>query len=257
MNFLKKMALPMFVFLVFAFLYLPIIVLIVFSCNKIAFPYRWAGFSLEWYRELLESTEIWHAVKNSLIVALSAVFLSLTMGLTFIFYTARTKYEKVIPFFYGNLVFPEIILAVSLLALFTFFAIPTGLLALIAAHTVLAFGFVVPILAARFQELDYSIIEASLDLGASLNQTFIRIVIPLLLPALVAAGLLVFVISFDDFLLAFFCAGTSAQTLPLYIFALIRTGISPVINALSTLLLVVSSVGVLIFCSLKSKIRIF
>lgn len=257
MNGIKKMLLPCFVVAIFAFIYLPIIVLIVFSCNKIAFPYRWAGFSLAWYQELFESTEIWYAVKNSLIVALSAVFLSLTMGVTFIFYTAKSNYEKLIPFFYGNLIFPEIILAVSLLALFTFFAIPTGLLALIAAHTVLGFGYVVPILATRFKEIDYSVIEASLDLGASLNQTFVRIVIPLLFPALIAAGLLVFVISFDDFLLAFFCAGTSAQTLPLYIFALIRTGISPVINALSTLLLVVSSIGVLIFCSLKSKIRIF
>lgn len=141
--------------------------------------------------------------------------------------------------------------------LFTYFAVPSGLFALIAAHTVLGFGYVVPILASRFNELDYSIIEASLDLGASLNQTFVKIVIPLLLPALIAAGLLVFIISFDDFLLAFFCAGTSAQTLPLYIFALIRTGISPLINALSTLLLLMSSIGLLIFCSLKSKIRIF
>lgn len=135
MSYIKRMLLPCFVFSVFAFIYLPIVVLIVFSCNKIAFPYRWAGFSLEWYQELLHSTEIWHAVKNSLIVAISAVFLSLTMGVTFIFYIAKSKYEKLIPFFYGNLVFPEIILAVSLLALFTFFAIPTGLLALTAAHT--------------------------------------------------------------------------------------------------------------------------
>ena len=257
MHFLKKSLFPTFVFLTFSFIYLPIIVLIIFSCNKIAFPYRWVGFSLEWYKELFNSTEIWHAVKNSFIVATSAVILTLTMGVTFIFYSARSAFARTVPFFYGNLIFPEIILAVSLLTLFTFFAIPTGLLALVAAHTVLGFGYVVPILSSRFRELDYSLIEASLDLGASLNQTFFRIVLPLLVPALVAAGLLVFVISFDDFLLAFFCAGTSAQTLPLYIFALIRSGISPEINALSTVLLLMSSIGVLAFCSLKSKIRIF
>ena len=189
MQFLKKSLFPTFIFLIFSFIYLPIIVLIIFSCNKIAFPYRWVGFSLEWYRELLNSTEIWHAVKNSFIVAISSVTLTLTMGVTFIFYSARSAFERTIPLFYGNLIFPEIILAVSLLMLFTFFAIPTGLLALIAAHTVLGFGYVVPILSSRFKELDYSLIEASLDLGASLNQTFFRIVLPLLLPALIAAAI--------------------------------------------------------------------
>ena len=151
----------------------------------------------------------------------------------------------------------KLVLAVGLLLLFTFFSVPPGLFPLIAGHTVLGLGYVVPILSARFAEIDPALIEASLDLGASLNQTFLRIIVPLLVPALIAAGLLVFVISFDDFLIAFFCAGTEAQTLPLYIFATIRTGISPLLNALSTLLLVVSSFLVLLFCWLQSKIRIF
>jgi spermidine/putrescine transport system permease protein len=128
---------------------------------------------------------------------------------------------------------------------------------LIAGHTVLGLGFSIPMISARFAEFDYSIIEASLDLGATLNQTFMRIVIPMLLPTIVAAGLLVFIISLDDFLISFFCVGSGTQTLSLYIFSMIRSGISPTINALSTLLLLASSIVVLFFSLLQVKTRIF
>lgn len=256
-NFFSTYFLSATVALTFLFIYMPIAVLILFSFNKVAFPYRWAGFSWHWYTELFESEEIWHVVKNSCIVASMSVLLSLTMGILLVFYTTQSKLRHFISLFYINLLFPEIMLAVGLLLLFTFFSVPSGLITLIAGHTVLGLGYVVPILSARFAEIDPALIEASLDLGASINQTFLRVIVPLFVPALIAAGLLVFVISFDDFLIAFFCAGTEAQTLPLYIFATIRTGISPILNALSTVLLLFSSLLVLIFCWLQSKIRIF
>lgn len=243
--------------LCFLFIYIPIVILILFSFNEVAFPYRWVGFSVQWYHELFESEEIWHVVKNSIIVALSSVILSLTMGAFLVFYSTQNRLKNFISIFYANLFFPEIMLAVGLLLLFIYCSVPSGLLTLIAGHTVLGLGYVVPILSSRFAEIDSALLEASLDLGASLNQTFYRIVLPLLVPALIASGLLVFVISFDDFLIAFFCAGTESQTLPLYIYATIRTGISPILNALSTLLLLVSSLLVLLFCWLQSKIRIF
>lgn len=239
------------------FIYIPIAVLVLFSFNEVAFPYRWVGFSLQWYQELFHSEEIWHVVKNSCIVALSSVTLSLTMGLFLVFYSTQNRLKNFISIFYANLFFPEIILAVGLLLLFTYCAIPAGLLTLIAGHTVLGLGYVVPIISSRFAEIDPALLEASLDLGATINQTFYKVVVPLLVPALVASGLLVFVISFDDFLIAFFCAGTESQTLPLYIYATIRTGVSPLLNALSTLLLMMSSFLVLVFCWLQSKIRIF
>jgi spermidine/putrescine transport system permease protein len=256
-NFFSNHFLTFLVAATFLFIYIPIVVLVLFSFNEVAFPYRWVGFSFNWYTELLESAEIFQVVKNSCIVAFVSVVLSLTMGVLLVFYTTQSPLRKFLTIFYANILFPEIVLAVGLLLLFTFFSIPPGLFPLIAGHTVLGLGYVVPILSARFAEIDPAVIEASLDLGASLNQTFLRIIVPLLIPALIAAGLLVFVVSFDDFLIAFFCAGTEAQTLPLYIFATIRTGISPLLNALSTLLLVVSSFLVLIFCWLQSKIRIF
>lgn len=247
---------PLFMFLTFVFMYAPVLILILFSFNEVAFPYRWQGFSWQWYYELFASSEVWDALKNSLIVAVSAVILSLVMGLFFVFYTAKQPLHRFSSFFYINILLPEVVLAASLLVLFSFCGVPTGLLTLIVGHTVLGLGYALPILSLRFAEIDYSVIEASLDLGASLPQTFVRIVLPLMLPAIVAVGVLVFVISFDDFLIAFFCGGSAVKTLPVYVFAMIRTGISPTINALSTLLLGISSICLVIFCSLKSKIRI-
>jgi spermidine/putrescine transport system permease protein len=261
MNFIRaifsRIALPAFVLGLFFFVYLPIFILVVFSFNKVDFPYEWVGFSLKWYKELVTSPEIWHVFKNSLIVAFSSVVLSLSMALFLIYYSSQSNLRRLLPIFYANLLFPEIVLAVGLLSLFTFFFIPLGIPSLIAGHTLLGLGYAVPILAASFAKIDKSIIEASLDLGATINQTFYKVIIPALLPSIIAAGLLVFIISFDDFLLAFFCAGPETQTLPLYIFAMIRSGVSPTINALSTLLILLSGILVLIFFSLKSKIRIF
>lgn len=256
-SFTVKYALPIFVGLLFALIYLPILILVIFSFNDVAFPYAWSGFSLKWYHELFATEEIWVVLKNSLIIAVSSVCLSLSLGLSLIFYAGRDRLEKVLPLFYSNLLFPEIVLAVSLLSLFTFFYVPLGLPSLIAGHTLLGLGYVVPILGTRFTQIDRNLIEASLDLGATLNQTFFKVIIPVLMPGIIASGLLVFVISFDDFLLAFFCAGPETQTLPLYIFAMIRMGVSPTINALSTLLIALSGLCVMIFFSVKSKIWIF
>jgi len=124
---------------------------------------------------------------------------------------------------------------------------------LIVGHTLLGLGYVIPIVHSRFIELDESLIEASYDLGATQRQTFFRVVLPLLMPALIASGLLVFIISLDDFIISFFCAGASVQTLPLYIFAVIRTGASPMINALSTIMLICSSFFVVLLSFLHIK----
>jgi len=238
----------------YLFLYIPLIVLAVFSFNEIAFPYRWVGFSLRWYRELAISAEIWEATKNSLIVAGSAVFLSVTLGLFFVMWCSQQRRGNyLLSFFYPNLVVPEIVIAVGLLSLFVFLNVPLGIPSLIVGHTLLGFGYAVPIIYTRFNVLDKRLIEASLDLGATHRQTFVKIVLPLLMPAIVSASLLVFILSLDDFLMAFFCGGTSAQTLSLYIFSMIRSGVSPVVNALATVMLVVSSLLVMVFCSIKTK----
>jgi spermidine/putrescine transport system permease protein len=245
--------LPIAVTLFYLFLYIPIFVLVLFSFNDNAFTCAWTSFTTHWYEDLFASSEVWYALKNSLVIACTAVFLSLTIGSTLVFFGSRDVVRRLQILFYGSLAMPEIVLAVGLLSLFSFFAVPLGSMTLIVGHTLLGLGYVIPIVYSRFIELDQSLIEASYDLGATQRQTFFSIVLPLLMPALFSSGLLVFIISLDDFIISFFCAGASVQTLPLYIFAVIRTGASPMINALSTIMLIFSSFFVLLFSFLHIR----
>lgn len=255
---LFKWGLPIFVSAVYLFLYLPIIILVIFSFNSAPFPAPWVGFSTKWYYELFNSSAIWHAFYTSAIVALSATALSLFMCLGIIYFLVMGgKLKRLLLLFYGNVIIPEIVLAVGLLNFLTFLSIPLGILTLIVAHTVLGLGYVVPLVYSRFLTLDIRIIESSLDLGATPTQTFFKIILPSLRPALVASSLLVFIMSFDDFVLSFFCSSSDVQTLPMYIYSILRSGVSPVVNALSAILLGFSGLLVLIFCSLNIKTKIF
>lgn len=245
--------LPVAVTGLYLFLYIPIFVLVLFSFNDNPFTCAWTSFTTHWYYDLFASTEVWQALKNSLVIAVTSVVLSLTIGSSLVFFGSRQLVQRLLFLFYGSLAMPEIVLAVGLLSLFSFFAVPLGSITLIVGHTLLGLGYVIPIVYSRFVELDESLIEASYDLGATQRQTFFRVVLPLLMPALIASGLLVFIISLDDFIISFFCAGASVQTLPLYIFAVIRTGASPIINALSTIMLVFSSLFVLLLSFLHIK----
>lgn len=244
--------------LTYLFLYLPLVVLLVFSFNIESFPAPWKGFTFKWYHELFQSSHLWDAFYTSLTVAIASTIIGLSMGIFLIFYAALGgRIGKFLNLFYGNLIIPETVLAVSLLGFFGLIAIPLGLTTLILAHTLLGLGFIIPILYARFLELDPRMTEASLVLGATPIQTFFKVTLPLLRPALFATGLLVFIISFDDFVLSYFCAGSSAQTLSLYILSMLRSGISPVVNALCAILLLLSGSLALLFFSLKTRIRIF
>jgi len=238
----------------YLFLYLPIAILILFSFNNAHFPAPWRGFTLDWYRQLYHAPQIWDALTNSLIVAGCATGMTLILSMLLILYRMQGgNVERWLPGFYVNLVVPEIVLAVGLLSLFTMLAMTPGIPTLVVAHSVLCFGYVMPIVYQRYQEIDRRMIEASLDLGASQAQTFYRVIMPLLTPALLTGSVLAFVVSLDDFVLAYFCAGASAQTLPLYILSMLRTGVSPVVNALSTLVLLISSLCVAIYVATNAR----
>lgn len=249
---MSQYMLSLFVAVMYLFLYAPIVVLVIFSFNKSTSLFKWSGASLEWYNQAWQDSTMWIALRNSLIVSLCSVILSLVMGLLLVYY-GRSFLKKTFFFFYGALIVPEIVLAVGLLSLFSFLSIPLGFTTLIAGHTILGLGYSVPILYARFNELEYQLTEASLDLGATIGQTFYKIILPLLVPALVSSGLLVFIVSLDDFIIAFFNASPSTQTLPLYIFNVIRAGESQVITALSVILLFAGSLLILLLSSLKLK----
>lgn len=253
---LSNLAMPSLVGGVYFFLYLPIFVLVLFSFNNAKFAYKWSGFTLDWYYELFRSAEVWVALKNSLIVASCSVVLSLIMGCLLVWGLFKRS-RILLPIFYITVMIPDVAVSVGLLSFFTLLYVPLGITTLIAGHTLLGLGFVVPILYSCFADLDYRLIEASLDLGATKWQTFFRVVLPLLKPSLIAAGLLVFIISLDDFLIAFFCASSDSQTLSLYIFSMVRLGLSPVINALSVFLLIISCFLVLLFSSLRDKREFF
>ncbi len=242
----------------YLFLWVPILVLLVFSFNTEGFPSPWKSFTLKWYVELIDSIYLWKAFGNSLLIALSSTFISVLMGIFLIFFVAQGgRVGKYLNLFYGSVIIPETVLGVSLLGFFSLASISLGLATLIVGHTVLGLGFVIPLVYARYLELDERLTEASLALGATPIQTFFKVTLPLLTPALTTSALLVFIISFDDFILTYFCSGSSVQTLSLYILSMIRSGISPVVNALSALLLFISSLMVMLYFQLSTRSKIF
>jgi spermidine/putrescine transport system permease protein len=256
-NWLSRFPSLVLVVATYLFLYVPLLVLVIFSFNNDPFPAPWSGFTLDWYRELWVATELWEAFTTSCVIALSATCLSLLMGIMFVFFLMKsTRARRILGIFYANLIVPEVVLAVGLLSMFSFLEIELGVRTLIIAHTVLGLGYVIPVIYQKYMTINPHLVDVSMDLGATLGQTFVYIILPLLRPALYAAGLLVFIISFDDFILSYFCAGSSAQTLSIYIYNMLRIGISPVVNALSTLLLVISSICVMLFCyyNVRSKL---
>lgn len=249
--------LPSFVGLIYLFLYAPIIVFIIFSFNKNPYSLKWHGFTFSWYKDLFASSEVAEALKNSLIVAFSAVFLSITMAVFYVFYGLGSFLNKLTILFYGSLIAPEIVLATCLLSVFSFLNMPLGIPSLIAGHTLLGLAYVVPIIKSSYEEIDNRLIEASMDLGATESQTFYKIIVPILLPAIMSGALLIMIISLDDFFISFFCSGPETLTLPMYIFSQVRTGATPIVNAISTLLMVVSSLLILLLTSFKIKTRFF
>jgi len=242
---MSRFGLPLFVAAMYSFLYLPIFILIIFSFNDSPTIFRWQGFSLHWYYEVFQDSLMWDALYNSIIVALSSVIVTLALSLTVVYFGARML-KKSIGLFYGALIVPEIVIAVGLLSIFSFYYVPRGYTTLIAGHTVLGLGYAVPILYSRFKELNVQLTEASLDLGATITQTFFKVILPMLSPALLAAALLVFIVSLDDFIIAFFCSSSTTQTLPLYIFSVIRAGASQLVSALSVIFLLAGSLFVLL-----------
>jgi spermidine/putrescine transport system permease protein len=238
----------------YMFLWVPIIVLLVFSFNSKGFPSPWSGFTWKWYIELIDSVYLWKAFGNSLIIAISSTIIAVLMSIFLIFFAAQGgRIGRYLNLFYGSVIIPETVFGVSLLGFFGLMSISLGLATLIVGHTVLGLGLIIPFVYARFLELDYRLTEASLVLGASPIQTFFKVTLPLLRPSLITSALLVFILSFDDFILTYFCAGSSVQTLSLYILSMIRSGISPVVNALSALLLFISSILVIVYFRLSSR----
>ena len=232
--------------LVMVFLYLPIVVLVANSFNEAKFGGEWAGFTFKWYKALFSSQNhaIWEAFQRSIIVATFATFASCVIGTTAAVALHRWK-GRLQSIHYGliytPLVMPEILMGISLLMMFTAAGIGCGLTTIWIAHTTFCVSYVAMTVLARLQDFDDRITEAAYDLGAGPFYAFFHVVLPILLPGIVAGGLLAFTLSIDDFVITFFVTGPGADTLPLKIYSMIKHSRQmPVINSLSTLMLLMT-----------------
>jgi spermidine/putrescine transport system permease protein len=236
--------------LVFAFLYLPIGVLVLLSFNASGLPTTWSGFSTKWYVSLAGNADILHAAWNTLVVAIFATLISTVLGtlLALGMESRRRKSNTLEALAFAPMVIPDIVLAVALLSFLSRLNLTLGLHTIVMSHVVFDLAFVCSVVRARLKNFDYSIVEASRDLGASAWTTFWRVTFPVILPAIIAGGLLAFTLSVDEFIIAFFTAGAgrSSITLPMQIYSMIRFGVTPEINALATLVMGVSATALLI-----------
>ena len=241
----------------FIFLYLPIAVLIVYSFNASQLALTWSGFSLDWYAKVLDNKSIQRAVWNSLIIASVATFFATTIATMAALALARGGYFRGSTISFGiitlPLVVPEIVTAVAVLIFFANLKLNLGLGNVIIAHTTFCIPFAFMPIRARLQGMDTTLEQAANDLYASDWEAFRYITAPLLMPGIISGAMLSFVISLDDFIITLMVATAGSTTLPVYIYSMIRQGITPEVNAISTVLLVVSVLLVTAFWILSRR----
>ncbi len=220
-----------------------------FSFNKSKLNAVWTGFTFEWYAKLWSNTEVLEAAKITIIVAIVSTIVSTILGtlVSVGLYKYHFKGKSMLDgMLYIPLVMSEIVMGIALLAFFSMVKMPLGIWTLIVSHITFCIPYVVVVVRARLKGFDRSVEEAAMDLGASEWQTFRLITLPIIGPAIVASALLSFTISLDDVIVSFFVAGPGSTTLPLQIFSMVRYGVTPEINALSTLMLVVTLGAVIV-----------
>jgi spermidine/putrescine transport system permease protein len=256
-----SISLSVYAVLVYAFLHLPLLVLAIFSVNASRFT-TWDGFSLRWYAAMVGDSDLMEAAANSLLIAAGSTLLATAIG-TMAAYavwkngragaasrSSRTT-SVISASLYLSLVTPEIVTGVSLLALFQwafrYLHLRLGMHTVILAHVSFSVAYVVVVVLARLRSFDATLEEAAMDLGATEWMAFRRITLPFLVPAIAAAGLLAFTVSIDDYVITSLVAGVDSQTLPMVIYAMARRGISPVLNAVSTVVAI--GLGALVLIS--------
>ncbi len=226
--------------LVYVFLYVPILVLIVLSFNKSGLPTAWTGFSTEWYGKLLHNPKILSAAGNSLIVAVVSTVISTAIGTLLAMGLEEAKPNPYLDSLVAApMIIPDIVLAIALLSFYTLLNMSLGLHSIVLSHAVFNIAFVCMVVRTRLKNFDRSIIEASIDLGASEVTTFRRVTLPVIAPGVISAALLAFTLSIDEFIIAYFTsgAGPSSTTFPMQIYAMIRFGVTPEINAIATIVI--------------------
>jgi spermidine/putrescine transport system permease protein len=231
--------------LVYLFLHLPILVLMVFSFNDSKFSVAWQGFTFRWYQRLLERPDIVRGLKVSLIVGIAATVISALLGTLIALALARHRFRgrrTFEGFLYVPIVTPEIVVGISLLILFALMEFPLGVTTITIAHVAFCISFVVVVVLARLEGMDQNLEEAALILGADEITTFWKVTVPQLWPGILAGALLAFTMSFDDFVITSFVSGSGSSTLPIVVYGMVRKNVEPSINAISTIILLGTSV---------------
>lgn len=231
--------------LAYAFLYLPIIILIVFSFNTSKANITWQGFTLDWYGKLLRDQSLLAAVKNSLVVAAVTTPAATLLGTLAAFAVHRLRFpgrRLLEGGFYIPIVLPEIIMGISLLSFFATAGVKLGIATVIIAHITFSAPFVFVVVRARLHDLSQTLERAAMDLGADEWLTFWWVTFPLVFPGVLAGALLAFTLSLDDMIITLFTSGPGVQTLPTRIYDMVRRGAGPEINALSTIFMMVTFV---------------
>lgn len=235
---------------IYAFLHLPLLILAIFSFNTSKFTV-WEGFSLHWYQAALADRELLEASANSLIIAVASTAIATMIGTLAAYAIWKRSSTWLSASMYVSLVTPEIVTGVSLLAffqwIFRFMNLRLGMHTVILAHVAFSVAYVVVVVLSRLRAFDPALEEAALDLGATEWGAFRRVTLPYLTPAIAAAAMLAFTVSIDDYVITSLVAGVDSQTLPMAIYALARRGVNPMLNAVSTI--VVVALGALVLIS--------
>lgn len=245
-------------FLVYLFIYIPIIVMVIYSFNDQKHNYYWNGFTLQWYEKLFTNSDLVSYLGVSLIVAISATIISIVIGTVGALGLVRFEFKlksTISSSLYIPIVVPEVVLGISLLMLFEIVNFPLGMTTMILSHATFCIPFVVIIMRGRMSGMDLSIEEASMDLGANRLLTFFRVTLPLLVPGIMSSAFMSFTLSIDDVIISNFVAGPYATTLPVKILSMVKTGLSPEVNALTALMVLVLLLGILINNAVQALLK--
>jgi spermidine/putrescine transport system permease protein len=229
---------------VYLFLHLPLLILMLFSFNGSRFSVAWTGFTLDWYRSLASRPDVLHGLQVSLIVGLASTVISTVLGTALALALARHRFRGRLAFqalLYIPLATPEIVVGISLLTLFAWLKVGLGITTITIAHVAFSISFVTIVVEARLAGMDRHLEEAAMSLGADEWTTFRRVTLPLLMPGVAAGALLAFTLSFDDYVITSFVAGSGSSTLPVVIYGMVRRNIDPAVNAISTIVLVITT----------------
>lgn len=245
----QRWMLGVWTFLVFAFLYIPIILLVIFSFNSSRLNIRWEGFTWHWYAALFSNQTLINAFYNSMIVASATTVLSTALGTigAWMLYRYRFPFQQLIGLLiFVPMVMPEVLMGASLLAQFVhLMSLPLGHVTLIIAHTTFCFPFVLVGVQARLQGIDPALEEAAMDLGAPPAKAFWLVIVPFLMPAIISGALMSFTLSLDEYIVSVFTSGSGSQTLPLKVYGMARVGLNPQLNALSAIFVIATILLVL------------